>query len=129
MLSPAADAVRTIQRDELERELAVNKGLRLVMTLPMWEFEEMHIPASLHFDTSEAMLGALKPNDEVVVYCTNPECLASQRAYGLLVQHGYTNVRRYAGGLEDWSEAGLPLEGRQGQTGMRRPTFTRPSIQ
>jgi rhodanese-related sulfurtransferase len=24
---------------------------------------------------------------------------------------GYKNVRRYAGGIEDWKEAGYPLEG------------------
>jgi rhodanese-related sulfurtransferase len=28
-----------------------------------------------------------------------------------LVQRGYGNVRRYAGGLLDWEDAGLPLEG------------------
>lgn len=30
---------------------------------------------------------------------------------GVLVEHGYTNVRRYVGGLVDWEEAGLPIEG------------------
>jgi hypothetical protein len=27
-------------------------------------------------------------------------------AYHRLVQEGYTNVRRYAGGIEDWESAG-----------------------
>jgi len=26
------------------------------------------------------------------------------------VQEEYTNVRRYAGGIEDWETAGLPLK-------------------
>ncbi|MGD0678249.1 MAG: hypothetical protein ABSC94_22795 [Polyangiaceae bacterium] len=39
-----------------------------------------------------------------------PACLASVAAYHRLVQEGYTNVRRYAGGIEDWEAAGLPLE-------------------
>jgi rhodanese-related sulfurtransferase len=28
-----------------------------------------------------------------------------------LVGKGFENVRRYAGGLQDWEEAGFPLEG------------------
>jgi rhodanese-related sulfurtransferase len=28
-----------------------------------------------------------------------------------LREAGYQNVRRYSGGLSDWEEAGLPLEG------------------
>jgi rhodanese-related sulfurtransferase len=31
--------------------------------------------------------------------------------YYLLVQRGYKNVSRYAGGLEDWYDAGYPLDG------------------
>ncbi len=29
----------------------------------------------------------------------------------LLAERGYRNVRRYSGGLLDWEDAGLPLEG------------------
>lgn len=30
----------------------------------------------------------------------------------LLDARGFKRVRRYAGGLEDWEDAGYPLEGR-----------------
>jgi rhodanese-related sulfurtransferase len=53
----------------------------------------------------------LQKDDEIVVYCSNPECLASLAVYDRLSDHGYTNVRRHAGGLNDWAGAGLPLEG------------------
>jgi rhodanese-related sulfurtransferase len=46
-----------------------------------------------------------------VVYCSNPACSASILAYQGLVARGYRNVRRYAGGLLDWEDAGYPLEG------------------
>jgi rhodanese-related sulfurtransferase len=104
--------VRTIERDELERRLeAKDARFKLVMTLGAWEFEMKHIPGSLNFDGAAALLAALRKDDEIVVYCTNPPCLASIAAYHRLVQEGYTNVRRYAGGIEDWEKAGLPLEG------------------
>lgn len=53
----------------------------------------------------------LDQNEEIVVYCSNPACSASRFAYHFLVDHGYKNVRRYAGGLLDWEDAGYPLEG------------------
>jgi len=30
--------------------------------------------------------------------------------YRRLVEHGFSNVRHYVGGLSDWQEAGLRLE-------------------
>jgi rhodanese-related sulfurtransferase len=38
----------------------------------------------------------------MVVYCSNDACSASVIAYEYLVRHGYTHVRRYAGGILDW---------------------------
>ena len=103
--------VRTIERDELRRKLeAKDPRFKLVMTLGEWEFRSKHIRGSLNFKDAAALLSALRKDDEIVVYCTNPPCLASVAAYNLLVQEGYTNVRRYAGGIEDWESTGLPLE-------------------
>jgi rhodanese-related sulfurtransferase len=102
--------VRTIERDELQRRLAADTPrFKLVMTLGDWEFRAKHIPGSLHFRDARELLSALRKDDDVVVYCTNPSCLASVAAYHRLLQEGYANVRRYAGGIEDWEGAGLPL--------------------
>jgi rhodanese-related sulfurtransferase len=103
--------VRTIDRDELQRRRgAKDPRFKLVMTLGDWEFRTKHIPGSLHFKDAPEMLSTLHKDDEIVVYCTNPPCLASVAAYYRLVQEGYTNVRRYAGGIEDWEAAAWPLD-------------------
>ena len=103
--------VRTIDRDELKRRLdAGDPRFKLVMALGVWEFRSKRIPGSLHFEDAAEMLAALGKDDEIVVYCTNPPCLASVAAYHRLVDEGYTNVRRYAGGIEDWESAGLALD-------------------
>jgi rhodanese-related sulfurtransferase len=103
--------VRTIDRDELSKKVeAKEPRFKLVMALADWEFRTKHISGSLHFKDASGMLSALRKDDEIVVYCTNPPCLASVAAYHRLVQEGYTNVRRYVGGIEDWERAGLPLE-------------------
>ena len=89
---------------------AKDPRFKLVMALGDWEFHKKHIPGSLHFKDASDMLSALRKDDEIVVYCANPPCLASVAAYHRLEQEGYANVRRYAGGIEDWESAGLPLE-------------------
>ena len=105
------EPIRTIGRDELKAKLDRGDDVRLVMALNRWAFDAKHIPGSLHFDTPEELYASVGPEDEVVVYCSNVDCLASVALYRDLVRRGYRDVRRYAGGLLDWEDAGLPLDG------------------
>jgi 3-mercaptopyruvate sulfurtransferase SseA len=75
-----------------------------------WGFRVAHIPGSMHFNTVEEAREGLDLDDEIVVYCTDPACVASQFAYRWLIESGYTNVRRYEGGVSDWATAGHELE-------------------
>ena len=109
--SLGTDPIRTISRDELRAKLDRGDAFRLIMALNRWAFDAKHIPGSIHFDTPDELYATVKPDDEVVVYCSHVDCLSSVALYRDLVRRGYTNVRRYAGGLLDWEEAGLPLEG------------------
>jgi rhodanese-related sulfurtransferase len=45
-----------------------------------------------------------------VTYCSNTACQNSSAAAAELRAMGYTDVRKYAEGKQDWQEAGLPLE-------------------
>lgn len=105
------EPVRTIGRDELKTKLDRGDDFRLVMALNRWAFDAKHIPGSLHFDTPADLYAAVGPDDEIVVYCSAVDCLSSVAMYRDLVARGYRHVRRYAGGLLDWEDAGLPLEG------------------
>jgi rhodanese-related sulfurtransferase len=106
-----SEPIRTISRDELREKLERGDDIGLIMALNRWAFDAKHIPGSLHFDTPEELYAAVGPEDEVIVYCSNVDCLASVALYRDLVRRGYRNVRRYAGGLLEWEDAGLPLEG------------------
>ena len=105
------EPIRTISRDELRAKLDRGDDFKLIMALNRWAFDAKHIPGSIHFDTPDELYAAVKPDDEVVVYCTHVDCLSSVALYRELVKRDYTNVRRYAGGLLEWEESGLPLEG------------------
>jgi 3-mercaptopyruvate sulfurtransferase SseA len=96
-----------ITRDELYRKLERGDDFKLVMTLSHFAFEAKRIPTSLHFDEAVSRLDRC---DEIVVYCGDVHCAASIRAYRRLERAGYRYVRRYAGGIADWEEAGSPLD-------------------
>lgn len=109
-----AAPIRTIGRDELRAKLDRGDEFKLVMALNRWAFDAKHIPGSLHFDSPVELYAAIAPDDEVVVYCSQSDCLSSVAMYRDLVARGYQNVRRYSGGLMDWEAAGLPLDGDAG---------------
>ena len=105
------EPVATIGRDDLRTKLDNGEPIKLVMALNSWAFAAKHIPGSLHFDDPGDLYSALQKDDEIIVYCSNVDCLSSVAVYRALVERGYRNVRRYAGGLLDWEAAGLTLEG------------------
>jgi rhodanese-related sulfurtransferase len=100
-----------ISREELKEKLDRGDDFRLVMVLSEWAYQAKRIPGSIHVGTLEDSAKALDPDDEIVVYCSGPECPASIAAYTMLQANGFKNVRRYAGGLAEWEQAGYPLEG------------------
>jgi rhodanese-related sulfurtransferase len=100
-----------ITRAELKEKLDRKDDFKLVMTLGEWAFRAKHIPGSLSVDTPDSATDILDVGDEIVVYCSHETCAASRYALMALEKAGYGNVRRYAGGIADWEEAGYPLEG------------------
>ena len=105
------EPIRAIGREDLKAKLDRGENLTLIMALNRWAFDAKHIPGSVHFDTRDELYAAVQPDDEIVVYCSHIDCLSSVALYRDLVRRGYRNVRRYSGGLLDWEDAGLPLEG------------------
>ena len=110
-INPLLDGVHTIDRGELQRKIERGDEFRLVMALNEWAFRAKHIPGSEHFNTPDELFSSLRPDEEVVVYCTSIDCHSSVALYMALIDAGFVNVRRYSGGLSDWEAAGLPLEG------------------
>ena len=100
-----------ISSEDLKAKIDRGDDFKLVMTLSQWAFQAKHIPGSINVTRPEQTTDLLDPSDEIVVYCSNPACTASQMAYHFLTSRGFENVRRYAGGVQDWEAAGYPLVG------------------
>lgn len=68
-----AEPIRTIERDELKAKVDRGDDFRLIMALNRWAYDAKHIPGSLHFDTPAELYATVRPEDEVVVYCSAVE--------------------------------------------------------
>jgi rhodanese-related sulfurtransferase len=103
----------TINRDELRAGLDAGK-LVLVDALPESYYAQQHLPGALNLvaDDVEARAAALLPDKHaaIVTYCSNRACPNSGQVAARLEKLGYTNVRKYPDGIQDWVEAGLPTE-------------------
>ena len=102
--------MKLITRDGLKKKLDNKDDFKLLFVLGEWHYRAKHIPGSLHLTPEEAKKH-LHKDDDIVVYCANVSCSASVYAYYELHKHGYKKVQRYAGGIQDWEEAGYPLKG------------------
>lgn len=106
--------IRQITRVELEVRNSANSRLVLLEALPEKYYADGHLPGALHMphDQVVELADNLVPDHstEIVVYCASKTCQNSHIAANRLAQLGYGDVVVYAGGKQDWVEAGLTLE-------------------
>ncbi len=100
-----------MSKEELRQKIERGDDFKLINSLDRTAFDRMHIPGSLHFDDINEAVRQIDPDEEVILYCSNPLCPASVQAYRALELQGFTRLFRYAGGLTEWVEAGYPLVG------------------
>jgi rhodanese-related sulfurtransferase len=113
--SPIESTVAEITRERLWEKIQAGEELVLVDALSPIAFAGAHLPGAINItpDRVDTLAERRIPDRdaEVVVYCANPDCVSSVEVAARLVELGYTNVLHYAGGKQEWREAGLPLEG------------------
>src|SRR4030095_16972103 len=106
--------VVAVSRHELKQKIDRGDQFLLVETLHSVAFEHAHLPGAINLppDKIKELSPELLPdkNADIVVYCAKPSCTASEEDARALAALGYTNVRDYTGGKQDWIDAGLPIE-------------------
>jgi rhodanese-related sulfurtransferase len=102
-----------ISRDELREALQAQR-VTLVDALPASYYDQQHLPGAVNLVEDEVAerASALLPDRTatVVTYCSNAACSNSKAVAQRLERLGYTDVRTYREGIQDWVEAGLPVE-------------------
>ena len=103
----------TITRTDLLALLAAGT-VTVVDALPQSYYDQQHLPGALNLVEGDvdARAGDLLPDvtATIVTYCSNPACGNSKAVARRLEKLGYTDVRTYPGGIQEWVEAGLPTQ-------------------
>ena len=88
----------------------------LVDALPASYYDQLHLPAALNLVESDVDTEAprlLPKSATIVTYCSNKACNNSQAVANRLERLGYTAVRKYREGIQDWVAAGNLIESTQ----------------
>jgi rhodanese-related sulfurtransferase len=106
--------IKTISTEELAKRLDEGKPFEFwnVLTDDYFKGEMIAGSRRVPLDTvgREVRERDLPKEAEIVVYCAGPECPQSRMAAEKLQTFGYTGVRAYEGGLEEWKESGRKVE-------------------
>lgn len=90
-----------------------SRDLVIVNVLARPAYEKIRIRGSISIPRSELENGRwedLDKSKEIVVHCSSYECGASRLAAEFLEARGF-DVKAYEGGIKEWAESGLPMEG------------------
>lgn len=102
--------VQTITTEDMQRKLDQGGDFHFWNVLTDEYFHGELIPGShrvpldrIGREVSEIRLAR---DVEIITYCAGPKCPQSMLAAQKLIELGYTNVKAYEGGLEEWKAAG-----------------------
>jgi rhodanese-related sulfurtransferase len=106
--------VQTISMKELQQRMQQGNSLHFWNVLTDEYFKGEMIPGSrrvpLDHIGREVSQELLPKDAEIVVYCGGPNCPQSTLAAQKLAEMGYSNVKAYEGGLEEWKKTGHRIE-------------------
>ena len=100
------------------RKIVDDKSALIVDARSSPFYQDGHIPGALNvarddfahqYQALSAKLNADR-NRPVIVYCSGGSCHDSKLVAGALLSLGFTNVRVFTGGWEEWTQADLPAE-------------------
>jgi rhodanese-related sulfurtransferase len=110
----------TLTRDQVKAHVDQNSAV-IIESLPEAHYAAGHLPGAIRLMADQVKDLApqlLKDKDrQIITYCASQKCTASADTAEVLKGLGYKNVAKYAGGKEDWSQAGLSLEKSAGSCG------------
>jgi len=108
-------ALAQITRENLREKIERGDDFVLVDALSPMSFAMMHLRGAINLTPGwvddRARRRSPDLDKQIVVYCQSSDCDSSVLVANRLIDLGYRNVRHYTGGVRDWMEAGLPLEG------------------
>lgn len=108
----------SLTKDMVMEEM--KKGAVVINVLDKPAFDELHIKGSINIprgkkqsDEFVAEVDRMVGRDKLIItHCTGITCVLGPQAAALLKSWGF-KAEDYPGGIEEWSEAGMPVEGKK----------------
>jgi len=99
---------------ELREEMDHRDPFTLVESLPEEYYRAGHLPGAINLPPQDVrrLASSVLPDQsaEIVIYCASEDCEAAKEVARVLDSLGYSNLRYYDEGKEEWVQAGMPLE-------------------
>ncbi|PIR97901.1 MAG: hypothetical protein COT89_02415 [Candidatus Colwellbacteria bacterium CG10_big_fil_rev_8_21_14_0_10_42_22] len=108
------EEIKSIDRDRLRGWVSDRSDFVLVDIRDSEDYKEMHIPGAKNIGLeSKDFLGEISKlasdkKTTVVIYCYAGN--SSPKVAEKLVKVGYEDVYDFSGGMDDWEDAGYPVE-------------------
>ncbi len=110
-----------LQSIEINNPLRIREMLKLgdvflVDVRPEDAYGQGHLPGALSFPLyqfdhlQDGFQNQIKKDGIILVYCSGFDCSDSHQLASRLIDLGFTNVRVYAGGYNEWEEMGFEVE-------------------
>jgi rhodanese-related sulfurtransferase len=105
----------TVTAEQVRDKLDGGESFVIVDALAPMVYAHSHLPGAINLPSSNVDPDRVTRRipdrkTEIVVYCSSDECDDSHITATKLQQLGYTNVKHYPGGKNEWRDLGLPLE-------------------
>ena len=105
--------MQKINKEELRDKINSNEDIAVIEVLEPEEYKKGHIKNAINIPLGEIATKVRDKFDfdqEIVVYCSDYNCEASPTAAEKLKHTGFNHVYDYAGGKDEWKQAGYPME-------------------
>lgn len=114
--------MKTVTAKQVNDKFFSNDNAIIIDVLPKEHFDREHIPGAINVPLESKDFTALVARkaknkaQDILVYCANTQCTASEDAAKKLTAAGYTAVHRFTGGLKEWKDSGHKVEGTMGKS-------------
>jgi rhodanese-related sulfurtransferase len=112
--STAASSIEIVSLAAAKELFETNTAL-FVDSRHEFEYQTGHIRGAVNvalkmFDTHIVRLRQVPKGSQLIVYCDGAECNSSIELAVKLMESGFTNVKVFFGGWQEWNSAKLPIE-------------------
>jgi rhodanese-related sulfurtransferase len=112
--SPAISPLEMISLAQA-KELFESQHALFIDARHEFDYDQGHIRGAINvalkkFDAHLARLNKIPKNTLLITYCDGAECNSSIELSVKLMESGFTNVKVFFGGWQEWNSAKLPIE-------------------